>query len=68
MSYFLLLILFVFSAFAEDIPSAAGSRLDQEESIRFQNFTLLAHKQNYLLPVTYNFKPNNRPYELMRSR
>lgn len=51
-----------------EINSAVDQRLEKEELLKFSSFSLLAHKQNYLLPVTYNFKPNNVPNETLRSK
>lgn len=31
-----------------------------------ENFLLITHRQNYLLPVTYNWSPNNQPFEDFR--
>lgn len=48
--------------------TAAETRLDNEELLQLSRFTLLAHKQNYLLPVTYNFNPNNEPNDRLKAR
>lgn len=68
MRYLILLTLFPFLVFGEQKPTAAEERYEQEDLLKFQNFSLLAHKQNYLLPVTYNFNPNNGPNEKLRAR
>ncbi|PIP91314.1 MAG: phospholipase [Bdellovibrionales bacterium CG12_big_fil_rev_8_21_14_0_65_38_15] len=54
--------------FAWAESTAAETRLDNEELLQLSRFTLLAHKQNYLLPVTYNFKPNNEPNDRLKAR
>ncbi|MBH48558.1 MAG: phospholipase [Halobacteriovorax sp.] len=70
----LLLSLYLTNAFAAELnypvvaSSAAEERLEKEELLKFSSFTLLAHKQNYLLPVTYNFRPNNAPNEALKAR
>jgi len=42
--------------------SALDRRIDAERSTRFKPFVLTPHKPNYVLPVTYNDKPNNAPF------
>lgn len=66
MKLLLTLLLLSFSVAAEE--NVAQKRLQEEAFYKFQNFTLLSHKQNYLLPVTYNFSPNNQPNESIKAR
>jgi len=52
---------------AEPVPlSPSGSAIDQrqqDEAFAENNrFSLLPYKQNYILPLTYNLKPNNLAY------
>lgn len=69
MIYWLGLILFSFNmAVQADEPTVVEQRIQKEEFLRIHNLSLLSHRPNYLLPVTYNFRPNNRPYEDLRSR
>lgn len=45
-------------------------RAKQEEEARYNPFTITAHKPNYLLPLSYNMRPNNLGvygYNLQRS-
>jgi phospholipase A1/A2 len=42
----------------------AGERLRQEEAIANNAFVLTPHHRNYLLPVTYNSRINEGPWEL----
>ncbi len=48
--------------------TAAETRLNNEELLKLSRFSLLAHKQNYLLPVTYNFRPNNESNDRLKVR
>ncbi len=41
---------------------ALQQRLEQEQSAKKLQFSILPHKTNYLLPVTYNTSPNNAVY------
>lgn len=38
--------------------SALSERIEIERQTRFQKFVLTPHKQNYILPLTYNDSPN----------
>ena len=63
--FFLCLSTPVFAA--EPVPlSPSGSAIDNrqknEEMAENNRFSLLPYKQNYILPLTYNAKPNNRVY------
>lgn len=42
--------------------SALQKRLDQEQTAKGLLFSILPHKTNYLLPVSYNTSPNNAVY------
>lgn len=68
MLYWFGLVLISFNLIAQDELTAVEQRIKKEEMLRIYNLTLLAHRPNYLLPVTYNFRPNNKPYEDLRSR
>jgi len=65
---FLLLVLLISISISSRAQSVAAERLNKEHFFRFNDFVLLTHKQNYLLPATYNFNPNNEPYETLRKR
>ena len=43
--------------------SALDRRIKIERVTRFKSFVLTPHKPNYLLPITYNRKPNNAPVD-----
>jgi len=53
-----------------DTPAEAGpaglisERIDLESSAADNRFSILPHKKSYILPVTYNSKPNNQPFEM----
>lgn len=73
----LLLVLAVMGAFAypsvrasegtvTDVPatlSALDRRIQIERQTRYQAFVITPHKPNYLLPISYNSKPNNTPID-----
>ena len=40
------------------------NRIALERSAGSNRFTILPHKTSYILPLTYNSKPNNLPFEL----
>lgn len=42
--------------------SALKERIRQEEQVEESRFSILPHKPNYLLPVTYNTSPNRQVY------
>lgn len=42
---------------------ALQQRLEQEKSAKQLLFSILPHKTNYLLPLTYNTSPNNAAYD-----
>jgi len=46
--------------------SALDRRIQTERSTRFNPFVLTPHKPNYILPLTYNDKPNNSPVDIER--
>ena len=46
--------------------SALDRRIEIERGTRFKSFVLTPHKPNYLLPITYNKKPNNAPVDIAR--
>jgi phospholipase A1/A2 len=50
------------SAPVEKSPSAIDKRLRLEEDVDNNPFGLVPHKPNYILPVTYNSSPNNKPF------
>lgn len=68
MRYWFGLLLISFSLVAQDEPTVVEQRIQKEEFLRIHNLSLLAHRPNYLLPITYNFRPNNKPYEDLRAR
>lgn len=37
------------------------------ESLLDKKYILLPHKENYLIPLSYNFKPNNSSYSVLTS-
>ena len=41
--------------------SALDRRIEVERKTRYQPFVLSPHKPNYILPISYNEKPNNAP-------
>jgi len=43
-------------------PSAIDKRLRLEQDVDNNPFGLVPHKPNYLLPITYNSSPNNKPF------
>ena len=43
--------------------SALDRRIEAERSTRFKPFVLTPHKPNYILPISYNDKPNDAPFE-----
>ena len=43
--------------------SALDRRIEAERSTRYKPFVLTPHKPNYVLPITYNTKPNNAPFD-----
>lgn len=46
-----------------DDMSALDRRIVIERKTRYQSFVLTPHKPNYILPVTYNDRPNNIPID-----
>jgi phospholipase A1 len=48
------------AATAEETESAIEARGKLERHVAGNRFAILPHKQNYLLPVSYNFSPNRR--------
>jgi len=47
-------------------PSALDRRIKIERATRFQSFVITPHRPNYILPVSYNDKPNNAPVDVSR--
>jgi phospholipase A1 len=50
--------------------NSLDARAQQERAARYNPFTITAHKPNYLLPLSYNLRPNNLgvyDYDLQRS-
>lgn len=45
------------------VDSALDRRLAIEQRTRYQPFVLTAHKPNYLLPIAYNSRPNQAPFD-----
>jgi phospholipase A1 len=50
------------SAPVEKAPSAIDKRLRLEKDVDNNPFGLVPHKPNYLLPITYNSSPNDKPF------
>ena len=48
---------------ADDSLSPLDQRIRIEHETRYQPFVLTPHKPNYLLPLTYNSKPNQAPFD-----
>ncbi len=48
---------------AEGEASAVRSRETEEKEFRLGFFAIAPHRQNYILPLTYNFAPNTKAYE-----
>jgi len=46
----------------DQTPSVIEKRLNQEQQAKSLAFSILPHKTNYLLPITYNASPNNDAY------
>jgi len=46
--------------------SALDRRMQIENKTRYQSFVLTPHKPNYIMPITYNDKPNNAPVDISR--
>ncbi len=65
----LVLLLFsivqVTSVHADDL---LDKKINTEEKYAHHKFILNSHRQNYLLPFTYNFNPNNIPNEGLKAR
>ena len=65
--YLFIVLLFPFSLCAENTKdkdktekvSALDRRIEIERKTRYQSFVLTPHKPNYILPISYNDKPNN---------
>ncbi|MCF6361774.1 MAG: phospholipase A [Gammaproteobacteria bacterium] len=53
---------------AEEEASVVSARLSDERLIENNPFVITAHKPNYVLPVTYNSRPNETPYADMEGR
>ncbi|MCF6210378.1 MAG: phospholipase A [Gammaproteobacteria bacterium] len=52
----------------EEEASVVSARLSDERLIENNPFVITAHKPNYVLPVTYNSRPNETPYADMEGR
>lgn len=63
--YFFLILTSFTEILAEDL---VRKRIIEEGSSADRKFTLTSHRQNYLLPLTYNFSPNNSPNEDLKSK
>jgi phospholipase A1 len=48
--------------------SALDYRIEIERKTRYQPFVLTPHKPNYILPITYNSKPNNSHKSALNNR
>ena len=44
--------------------SALDRRIKIERATRFQSFVITPHRPNYILPISYNDKPNNVPVDV----
>jgi len=55
------LILCSINAFSAD--SIVDERLEKERATEDKPFVITPHKANYILPVTYQNRPNNTPFE-----
>ena len=67
---FLMIPINVFSEVAtsetnKDEPTALDRRIAIERTTRFQPFVLTPHRPNYILPFTFNDKPNNAPVDML---
>jgi len=55
------------SAGAEEVSGDQETPLDEririEQATRYQRFVLTPHKPNYILPLTYNSRPNQAPFD-----
>lgn len=49
----------------KNVPSALDRRIKIERATRFQSFVMTPHKPNYILPIAYNYKPNNAPVDVL---
>lgn len=47
-------------------PTALDRRIKIERTTRFQSFVITPHRPNYILPVSYNSKPNNATVDVSR--
>jgi len=47
---------------SEQSPSILDQRVEIERNTRFKPYVLTPHKPNYIMPYTYNFKPNLEPF------
>lgn len=62
-SLFVLLNPVVAGAESQSEPSHVESRLEMEEEAEGNRFAILPHKPNYILPLTYNSRPNQEPWK-----
>jgi len=47
-------------------PTALERRIKMERATRYQSFVITPHRPNYILPISYNSKPNNEPVDVSR--
>jgi len=57
-------MILLFSTFAhgEELPSLIDTRLEKENLSSENSFSILPHKPNYILPLSYNTQPNQAPW------
>lgn len=52
-----------------DVPeSPLEQRIKKEEELSCSPFNLITHRENYILPVSYNHNPNGEPFGVSDSR
>jgi phospholipase A1 len=56
------------SADTEQEESLVQQRRETEEELSCSPFNLIAHRENYILPVSYNSNPNGDPFGVSDSR
>ena len=62
-SLFVLFNPVVAGAESQSEPSRVDSRLEMEKEAEGNRFAILPHKPNYILPLTYNSRPNQEPWK-----
>lgn len=60
----IVIFIFLYNFTAFSIESDEELKIIKENKTLFSKFTILPYKQNYLLPVTYNSKPNFEPFDI----